>query len=396
MNKKIIVINAGSSSIKFKIFSQEDYRVITSGLCERIFVDGHLEMKFGENQRIDLNVSMPDHTKAIESVLEQLKKHQIIADFNEIVGVGHRTVLGGAEIKESAITTPWVKEKIKEHIKLAPLHNEPELKVIEIFEKLLPHAVSVASFDNTYHLTIPEHNYVYPIDQNVAKQYSIRRYGFHGNSYRYITSQMQKILNKNAVNLIVCHLGNGASISAIRNNQSYDTSMGLTPLEGLIMGTRCGDIDPSIPTYLARQNLSIKEIDDLMNKKSGMQALCGSSDMRDIQTKFDNKDPKAILAINMYASRVAKYIIDYANQLNNQVDALVFTAGVGENSSFALKQIIDKIRLIKLKLDQQKLYDKYDTYKLISTSESAYPIYCVRTDEELMIAMDVNKIINEK
>jgi acetate kinase len=207
---------------------------------------------------------------------------------------------------------------------------------------------------------------------------------------------MQKILNKNAVNLIVCHLGNGASISAIRNNQSYDTSMGLTPLEGLIMGTRCGDIDPSIPTYLARQNLSIKEIDDLMNKKSGMQALCGSSDMRDIQTKFDNKDPKAILAINMYASRVAKYIIDYANQLNNQVDALVFTAGVGENSSFALKQIIDKIRLIKLKLDQQKLYDKYDTYKLISTSESAYPIYCVRTDEELMIAMDVNKIINEK
>jgi acetate kinase len=396
MNKKIVVINAGSSSIKFKIFEQENLKVIASGLCERIFVDGHFNMKFGNDQMVDLNVPMPNHTAAIETALEQLKTNQIITDFNEIVGVGHRTVLGGAEIKESMETTAWVKEKIREHIKLAPLHNEPELTVIEIFEKLLPHAVSVASFDNTFHLTMPKHNYVYPIDQKVAKEYAIRRYGFHGNSYRFITIQMQKILKKDRVNLIVCHLGNGASITAIKDNKSYATSMGLTPLEGLIMGTRSGDIDPSIPIYLSRQNISIDEIDNLLNKKSGVQALCGSSDMRDVQSKYDHHDEDAILAMSMYANQVARYIVDYANQLQNQVDALVFTAGIGENSAFTVKQIVGRIHLIKLKLDEKVVANKYDQYKLISTNDSGYPIYCVRTDEELMIAQDVNVYIKNK
>ncbi|MDR0674980.1 MAG: acetate/propionate family kinase [Mycoplasmataceae bacterium] len=396
MNKKIVVINAGSSSIKFKIFQQDNLRVIASGLCERIFLDGHFTMKFGNDQVVDLNVSMPNHTKAIECVLEQLKNNKIIIDFNEIVGVGHRTVLGGAEIKESVETTQWVKDKIRENIKLAPLHNEPELTVIEIFEKLLPHAISVASFDNTFHLTMPKHNYLYPIDQKVTNDYAIRRYGFHGNSYRFITLQMQKILKRDKVNLIVCHLGNGASITAIKQNHSYATSMGLTPLEGLIMGTRSGDIDPSIPIYLARQKISIDTIDDILNKKSGVQALCGSSDMRDVQNKYDAHDENAILTITMYANQVARYIIDYANQLNNQVDALVFTAGIGENSMFTIKQIINKIHLIKFHLDEPSLANKYHEYKLISTSDSAYPIYCVRTDEELMIAQDVNKTIENK
>jgi acetate kinase len=396
MDKKIVIINAGSSSIKFKIFRETDYLVIASGLCERIFVDGHFTMKFHDDQSVDLNYDMPNHSEAIKCVLEQLKKNNIVTDFNEIVGVGHRAVLGGSEITESMETTSWVKDKIREHIKLAPLHNEPELKVIEIFEKLLPHAVSVASFDNTFHLTIPEHNYVYPIDQAVAKQHSVRRYGFHGNSYRFITLEMQKVLQKQDVNLIVCHLGNGASISAIKNGKSYATSMGLTPLEGLIMGTRCGDIDPSIAIYLARQNMSIDAIDSLFNKKSGVQALCGSSDMRDVQAKYNQHDPKAILTIDMYANSVAKYIVNYANQLNNQVDALVFTAGVGENSAFTIKQIISKIHLIKLQLDEATLNNKYASYKLISNNQSAYPIYCVHTDEELMIAQDVVKCINNK
>lgn len=275
------------------------------------------------------------------------------------------------------------------------MHNEPELIVIEIFEKLLPQVVSVASFDNTFHLTIPKHNYIYPIDQKTAKDYAIRRYGFHGNSYRFITLQMQKVLKKNQVNLIVCHLGNGASISAIKENKSYATSMGLTPLEGLIMGTRSGDIDPSIPIYLARQNMSNDTIDNMLNKKSGVQALCGSSDMRDVQSKCNAHDENAILAITMYANQVARYIIDYANQLQNRVDALVFTAGVGENSMFTIKQIIDKIHLIKLELNDDALQSKYDEYKLISTNASNYPIYCVRTDEELMIAQDVNKFIKK-
>jgi acetate kinase len=243
---------------------------------------------------------------------------------------------------------------------------------------------------------MPKHNYLYPIDQKVTNDYAIRRYGFHGNSYRFITLQMQKILKRDKVNLIVCHLGNGASITAIKQNHSYATSMGLTPLEGLIMGTRSGDIDPSIPIYLARQKISIDTIDDILNKKSGVQALCGSSDMRDVQNKYDAHDENAILTITMYANQVARYIIDYANQLNNQVDALVFTAGIGENSMFTIKQIINKIHLIKFHLDEPSLANKYHEYKLISTSDSAYPIYCVRTDEELMIAQDVNKTIENK
>jgi acetate kinase len=396
MSKKIIVINAGSSSIKFKIFEKDTYKVIASGLCERIFVDGHFSMKFGNNQSIDLDSAMPNHTKAIECVLEQLKKYQIITDFNEIVGVGHRTVLGGSEITSSMETTDAVKRKIREHIKLAPLHNEPELTVIEIFQKLLPHAISVASFDNTFHATIPRVNYIYPIDQSIAEKYAIRRYGFHGNSYRYINKQMQIVLKKDKLNLIVCHLGNGASITAIKQGKSYDTSMGLTPLEGLMMGTRCGDIDPSIPIYLARQGMKNDEIDNMLNKKSGVQALSGTSDMRDLQTKYNANDSMAKLTMDMYAKRVAKYIVDYANQLEDKVNAIVFTAGIGENSSFVIKHIIDDVKLVKLALDEKSLANKYSDYKLISSNDSHYPIYCVRTDEELMIAQDVEEVISKR
>ncbi|MDR3257701.1 MAG: acetate kinase [Mycoplasmataceae bacterium] len=396
MSKKIIVINAGSSSIKFKIFEENTYKVIASGLCERIFVDGHFSMKFDDNQSLDLDSAMPNHTKAIECVLEQLKKHKIITDFNEIVGVGHRVVLAGSEITSSVETTDFVKQKIREHIKLAPLHNEPELTVIEIFEKLLPHAISVASFDNTFHATIPPVNYIYPIDQSIAEKYAIRRYGFHGNSYRYINMQMQTILKKDKVNLIVCHLGNGASITAIKQSESYATSMGLTPLEGLMMGTRCGDIDPSIPIYLARQGMKNDEIDNMLNKKSGVQGLSKTSDMRDLQAKCKANDSMAKLTMDMYARRVAKYIVDYANQLEDKVDAIVFTAGIGENSAFVVKHIIDNVKLVKLVLDENSLSNKYGDYKLVSSSDSHYPIYCVRTDEELMIAQDVEGMISKR
>jgi acetate kinase len=260
----------------------------------------------------------------------------------------------------------------------------------------LPHAVSVASFDNTFHATIPPVNYIYPIDQTIAKKYAIRRYGFHGNSYRYINKQMQTILNKDKLNLIVCHLGNGASITAIKNGMSYATSMGLTPLEGLMMGTRCGDIDPSIPIYLARQGMKNDEIDGMLNKKSGVQGMCGSSDMRDLQAKCNANNPEAQLTIEMYTRRVARYIVDYANQLEDKVDAIVFTAGIGENSTFVIKNTINNVKLVKLLLDEQTLSNKYSDYKLISSNNSHYPIYCVRTDEELMIAQDVEEMINKK
>ncbi|MDR0986062.1 MAG: acetate kinase [Mycoplasmataceae bacterium] len=395
MSNKLLIINAGSSSVKFKVFEAETKKVITSGLCERIFVDGHFEMKFND-KKIELNYAMPSHTEAINCILEQLKNNNIINDFSEIIGVGHRVVLAGEKISESCETTEQVKQAVKDHIKLAPLHNEPELKVVEIFEKLLPKAVSVASFDNAYHLTIPVQNYTYAIDKNVAKKYEIRRYGFHGNSYRFINKRMSIILNKNDLNLIVCHLGNGASMCAIKNGKSFDTSMGLTPLEGLVMGTRCGDVDPSMSIYLIRQGMKPDEVDALFNKKSGLLGLTGTSDMRDITSKYESNDQDAKLAVHIYANRVASYIIKYANELENDVDAIVFTAGVGENSTFIIQQIINKVKLINLKLSNESLNKKYDDYKLISDKASTYPIYCVRTDEELMIAEDLLKIIKDK
>jgi acetate kinase len=344
-------------------------------------------MSFGNNQNIEFKVDMPNHTVATQIILEQLKKNNVITNLNEIVGVGHRVVLANG-VNESVVITNQVKDMIRQMIKLAPLHNEPELKVIEIFEKLLPNVINVASFDNSFHTTIPDFNYTYPINLKCSKQHAIRRYGFHGNSYRYITMKMQEILNKKDLNLVVCHLGNGASICAIKNSKSYATSMGLTPTEGLMMGSRCGDIDPSIPLYLLTQNMTRQEIDDLLNKQSGVKGLIGSPDMRDLEKLYKNNDHNAKLCLKIYTNRVASYIVNYINQLENKVDAIIFTAGVGENSKFVIKNILDEIKIINLSYDNNLVEQKYDSYKLINSSSSKFPIYCVRTNEELMIAND--------
>jgi acetate kinase len=388
MSKKILIINAGSSSIKFKLFEKVNYHVIASGLCERIFVDGQFTMKYGDNKVFQTNTPMPDHTKATEYLLNQLKDLHVIEDFNDIIGVGHRVVLCTPKITSSVAITPIVKADIQSMTKLAPLHNGPELTVIDIFEKLLPHAMQVASFDNTFHATIPPENYTYPINQEIAKKYAIRRYGFHGNSYRFITKRMSALLNKQNPNLIVCHLGNGASVCAIKEGKSFDTSMGLTPLEGVMMGTRSGNVDPSIVTYLIREGMSVDQVDNLLNKESGLKGVFGSPDMREVSSAYEKNNKNAQLAFTMYANRVVEYILKYANELENKVDALVFTAGVGENSTFLIQHVVNKIKLLELKLNKN-LNEKYDDYKLISDTSSTYPIYCVRTDEELMIAQDV-------
>ncbi|GHU47128.1 acetate kinase [Bacilli bacterium] len=359
MSKKILVINAGSSSIKFKLFNAENYLVEASGMCERIFVDGHFTMKFND-QKIDFDASMNNHTEATEIILNELTKNKLVTDINEIIGVGHRVVLAGEKYSTSMAITSEVKSAIRDHIKLAPLHNEPELTVIEIFEKKLPHAINVASFDNTYHSTIPKINYTYAIDQTIAKKYAIRRYGFHGNSYRFIALKCAEILKKPNPNLVVCHLGNGASICAIKEGKSHNTSMGLTPLEGIIMGTRSGDIDPSIPVYLMREKMDVKQIDSMLNKSSGILGLVGSSDMRDVFTLYNKNDEKALLAVGMYSKKIAEYIIRYINDLDNKVDAIVFTAGVGENSGFIIDKIVNDVKIIKLAIDQDKLNEKYN------------------------------------
>ncbi|MDR2823502.1 MAG: acetate/propionate family kinase [Mycoplasmataceae bacterium] len=393
MSKNILIINAGSSSIKFKMFEFGSYHVIASGLCERIFIDGHFELTYGKNQKYSDNPKMPDHTSAITYTLQKLKELKVIKNEKDIIGIGHRIVMGGDKYTSSVLIDAKAKANIKDNIKLAPLHNEPELKVVEIFEKLLPYAKEVASFDTTFHTTIDPQHYVYPIDQKIAKQHFIRRYGFHGNSYRYITQRMGELLKTKKPNLVVCHLGNGASICAIKNGLSFNTSMGLTPLEGLMMGTRSGDVDPSLVIYLSRQGMSIPEIDNMLNKNSGLKAFVGSADMRDVFKKMQEHNQEATIAFNLYTDRVSDYIVRYINQMNIKIDAIVFTAGVGENSMFTVEAIIKKINVIKLQIDQKHLNDSYQDYKKISAKTSLYPIYCVRTDEELMIARDVSTFI---
>ncbi|MDE7433954.1 MAG: acetate/propionate family kinase, partial [Mycoplasmoidaceae bacterium] len=273
-----------------------------------------------------------------------------------------------------------------------PLHNPSELKVINIFKKKLPKVKNVAAFDTSFHTTIPAINHVYPINEQVAKKYEIRRYGYHGVSYKFITKKMQEILGKKSVNLIVCHIGNGASICAIKDSKSFDTSMGLTPLEGVMMGTRCGSIDPSIATYLFRMGMDDKQIDNLFNKESGMYGFIGSADLRDAYKLAAKGNKKAIFAIELYVNRVTEYIVKYANELECKVDAVVFTAGVGENQYETVKKILDKIKLFNMPVDMKKLVKPYDEFKLITTAKAKFPAYMVRTDEELMIAQDVKRL----
>lgn len=388
MNKLILVINAGSSSIKFKLFDAQKLNVIASGLCERIFIDGVFGLKYGD-KKVETKHPMPSHKEAIQCILDNLQQLKIVKNLKDIVGVGHRVVLAGEKVTKAILMNKANIALAAQYNTLAPLHNPPELEVIKIMSKLIPNAIQVGSFDNMFHTTMPPENYLYPINQTIASKYKIRRYGAHGNSYRYINQKMQKVLNNKKPNLIVCHLGNGASMCAIKEGKSFATTMGLTPLEGLIMGTRCGDVDPSIATYLARCGFKTQQIDDLFNKQSGMEAITGSRDMRDVEKFCNAKQTRALIAMKMYANAISKYILHYANLLENKVDGIIFTAGVGENSVFTVNTIINNIKLINLSCDIKKLQTPYNDYKLISTPKSQFKIYCVRTDEELMIVNDV-------
>lgn len=391
MSKKILVLNAGSSSIKFQLYSI-DLQVLAKGLCQRIFIDGNFEMSVSASgQKIEKDVPMPDHASALQCILDHLKETKVINDFNEIVGAGHRVVQGGDYFKDSALIGQVELDKIIEFSKLAPLHNIHEANVIKILMNLIPECKNVAVFDTTFHATMPAENYKYAIPQEWESKHLVRRYGMHGTSYHYITEKMQEHLKKPSVNLIICHLGNGASICVVKDSKSYNTSMGFTPLEGLIMGTRSGDIDPSVVEYMCLQTKADPSaiVNDL-NKKSGLQALTGFSDMRDI---FKDLDKNAV-AVNMYTQRVANYIVSYLNQIGGSMDALVFTAGVGENSTGIVKQILDKLPLLQVDYDLAKLDDhSYSDVKQINGDNSKFSIYQVRTNEELMIVKNVLRFL---
>lgn len=399
LKKKILVINAGSSSIKFQLYeitTNKQFNPICKGLAERIFVDGKTTIKYNNNEFVS-DTSLSNHNVAAEVILELLKSQNVIQNFNEIIAVGHRIVHGGEKIKESVLVNDDITKIIAENIKLAPLHNPAGLSTLKAFQAgaNCPH---IAVFDTTFHTTMPKINYIYPVPYNWYTDYNVRRYGFHGISYHYIINKLSLIINKpvSNINAIVCHLGNGASICAIKNGKSYNTSMGFTPLAGLMMGSRSGDIDPAIHQYIAEQlNLDIVGVVNKLNNESGLLGVSQiSSDTREVSQAAKDGNSQAQFTLELYAKRVVDYITQYQNDLDNKVDAIVFTAGVGENSALIREMIIKNIKTMALDYNYGKNNQSYDDYLQISNDLSSVAIYAIRTNEELMICLETYRLLN--
>ncbi|BET38022.1 acetate kinase [Spiroplasma ixodetis] len=409
---KILVINAGSSSIKFQLFNainndkQPHFTILCKGLVERIAIKNSnfiIEIANGDNFiKHEVTKDIADHVIGAQTVIDALIEYKVINNFDDIKRIGHRIVNGGQKFNKSIVIDEKVIAGIKACIPLAPLHNPPALKGLSSFQKLVPHAKHVAVFDTSFHSNIPEEKYLYSVPYDWYKTYEVRRYGFHGTSYRYILDKLTNILNKSKdkINAIICHLGNGASICAIKNGKSFNTSMGLTPLDGLIMGSRSGIIDPSIHDYMCnvKAEATIETITNDLNKSSGLLGISGhSSDLRDVLASSNDKNHKyhlqSQLAIKMFVQRIANYIVQYGNDLDSNIDALVFTAGIGENSAIIRQLVIEEIKVFTLKLVTNKNNDKYNDYLEISDKQSEVPIFKIRTNEELMICQDTYNLL---
>ena len=391
---KIISINAGSSSLKFSLFDMNDESVIASGLFERIGIDGsNYTIKFN-GEKITQEVELPTHVDAVNILLDKLTDLNIISSLDEIHGVGHRIVQGKDIFKESVLINDDVMEKLDAIKGFAPLHNPANMLGIEAFRKVLPNVPMVAVFDTAFHQTMDKTTYLYPVPYSWYEDYGVRKYGAHGTSHRYIAECVKKILGRDEFRLISCHIGNGGSITAIKDGKCVDTSMGFTPLAGIMMGTRSGDIDPSIIPYVMEQEgKNASEIIDDLNKRSGLFGMSEySSDMRDILARCDEQDEKAIVARDKYVRRVVDYIAQYYVLLGG-ADIIVFTAGVGENSIPVRRQICEELACLGVKIDLDLNNKRGETVK-ISTDDSSIQVYVIPTDEELMIARDTLHLID--
>lgn len=388
---KVLSINAGSSSLKFQLFNMPSEDVLCSGLIERIGLnDGVCTFKFNGNKETQV-LDIPNHQVAVELVLNGLVKYSIVSNLNEIKGVGHRIVHGGELYAKSVVIDEEVEKNIELLSELAPLHNPANLIGYQAFKKALPNVVHTAVFDTAFHQTMSEDVYLYPIPYKYYKEYGIRKYGFHGTSHLYVSLRAKELMNTNKeLNIITCHLGNGASISAIKNQKSVNTSMGFTPLAGVMMGTRSGDIDPSIITYLMNKlNCSAQEVMDIYNKKSGMLGVSGiSSDARDIGDGVAKKDYRCILTTEMYANRVAWTVGSYFVQLGH-VDCIVFTGGLGENDTEMRAEILKRLEeSMGLVIDYDLNSGVRGKEVTISKSNSKTTVMIIPTNEEVMIARD--------
>jgi acetate kinase len=391
---KILVINCGSSSLKFQLIDSDSEAVICKGLCERIGIDGsRIVYTPAGKDKITKEEPMPDHNRAIEMVIEALtnKEDGVVASLDEIGAVGHRIVHGGEKFTKSVVINEEVIKAIEEVSDLAPLHNPANLIGIRACQKTMPGVPMVAVFDTAFHQTMPQEAYLYGLPYSYYEKYGIRRYGFHGTSHSYVSKRAAEILGKNASDLkiIVCHLGNGASVSAVNGGKCVDTSMGLTPLEGLIMGTRTGDIDPSVVEFIMKkENVGVAEVTNLLNKKSGVFGLSNdlSSDFRDLEDAYLKGDEGAKRAVDAFAYRVVKYIGSYTAAMGG-VDAICFTAGVGENSGFTRGLICERLAFIGATLDKEANKVRGEE-KIISGADSKVTLMVVPTNEELAIARD--------
>ncbi len=392
---KVLSVNAGSSSLKFSAYEMPEEKLLISGYFERIGMDKSFYTIKVNGEKIKKEVDLPDHEVAFKYLVEELIEQKIVESLDEIKAIGHRSVQGGS-ISSSVEVSDEVIKTIEDNAPLAPLHNPASIVGIKSAMKVVPNARHVVIFDTSFHTTIPEENYLYPVPREWYTKCRVRRYGFHGTSYRYITSIMQEKLHKEDVNLIICHIGNGASICAVKDGKSINTSMGFTPVSGLMMSTRCGEIDPSIVTYMIENGMSAKEVSNALNKESGLIAIGGYSDSRDIEEGIKNGNTDCMLAQKMLVRRIVNYITNYYVELQ-ECDGIVFTAGLGENARAMREQVLEQLGIMGIKLDKEEnnqiasYLDKNEG--IITTSDSKVSAYVIPTNEEVMMARDAYSFV---
>lgn len=389
---KILTINAGSSSMKFSVMEIPEGNELINGYFQRIGLEGSFYDVKINGEKLHRDKVLTNHLEALECIKNELLELSIVSNLDEIDAIGHRLVHGGEDFKDSTIITDEVIENCKKFTKLAPLHNPAMLACIEASKQAFPNKPMVAVFDTSFHQSMDEANFLYPVPYEWYTKYGVRKYGFHGTSHKFINREISAYFKRNDLKVISCHIGSGASICAIDSGKVVDTSMGFSPMTGIMMGTRPGDIDPSIVTYVSDEaNISIEEVMNTLNKHSGLEGICGKSDSRDVEDGIKNGDKLCILAQEMYARRVANYIAIYNNELNG-ADVIVLTAGLGENSKDTRKDILNHIKSLGVNLDETK-NDFRGEFRCITTDDSKIPVYVVPTNEELMIALDTYELI---
>lgn len=393
----ILAVNAGSSSLKFQLLEMPQERVITSGLVERIGLnDSVFNINVNGEKRREVT-DIPNHQVAVQMLLEVLVDLRIVKSLDEITGVGHRVVHGGEKFSDSVLIDEEVIKTIEDLKDLAPLHNPANVTGIKAFKEVLPEVPMVAVFDTAFHQTMPEESYLYPLPYEYYQKHAIRRYGFHGTSHKYVTDRAIDLLGKakEDTKLITVHIGNGGSLTAVKGGKAVETSMGFTPLAGIMMGTRSGDIDPSIiPFIMEKENLTVEEVFNVLNKNSGLKGMSGkSSDMRDIDSGMQAGDENCIRAFNLYVKRICDFIGSYYVLLGG-ADAIVFTAGIGENSAITRKAIVDRLGALGITLDEEA-NNKREDEMVISTPDSKVKAFVIATNEEVVIARDTIRLINK-